>query len=210
MPCSSARTRSTKPDPCNSGTLEIRPAPFRAEALAFVRAGLEDISVSRSARRARGWGTPVPGDASQVIYVWFDALSNYVSALGYGASAAPDYRRWWLRSDERVHVVGKGILRFHCVDLRRGTLLLLESSAALNRDLEETAPWRLAKGPALAPELDAALARHVAGASLIAEALAPNVADLSRRLADQLRGRGSPLPPVQPAFTRVQPPVETA
>ena len=80
-----------------------------------MRRGLKDISVSRSVRRARGWGIGVPGDPSQVIYVWFDALANYISALGFGAVDSPDYRRWWLESDERVHVVGKGILRFHAV-----------------------------------------------------------------------------------------------
>ena len=95
--------------------LVVRPEPFREEVLAFVRGGLEDISVSRPAARARGWGIPVPGDPSQVVYVWFDALANYVAALGFGQPGSPDYRRWWLDADERVHVVGKGIARFHCV-----------------------------------------------------------------------------------------------
>ena len=99
----------------STGALAIHPAPFRDEVLSFVRRGLEDISVSRSARRARGWGLLVPDDPSQVIYVWFDALANYLSALRYGETPSPDYRRWWLESDERVHVVGKGILRFHAV-----------------------------------------------------------------------------------------------
>ncbi len=98
-----------------SGALAVHPAPFRDEVLSFVRRGLEDISVSRSARRARGWGLTVPGDPSQVIYVWFDALANYLSALRYGDRNSLDHRRWWLESDERVHVVGKGILRFHAV-----------------------------------------------------------------------------------------------
>jgi methionyl-tRNA synthetase len=56
----------------------------------------------------------VPGDTSQVIYVWWDALGNYVTALGYGGSQ-DDYRRWWVEADRRVHVVGKGVLRFHAV-----------------------------------------------------------------------------------------------
>lgn len=99
----------------SSGALAVTPEPFRNEALAFVRSGLEDLSVSRSAERARGWGIPVPGDPSQVIYVWFDALANYISALGYGAPGSSDYERWWAGSDQRVHVVGKGILRFHAV-----------------------------------------------------------------------------------------------
>jgi methionyl-tRNA synthetase len=99
----------------SSGALAVHPAPFRDEVLSFVRRGLEDISVSRSARRARGWGLAVPDDPSQVIYVWFDALANYLSALRYGEPQSPDHQRWWVESDERVHVVGKGILRFHAV-----------------------------------------------------------------------------------------------
>jgi methionyl-tRNA synthetase len=99
----------------STGRLAVEPAPFRHEVLRFVRAGLTDISVSRSSARARGWGVPVPGDPDQVVYVWFDALTNYVSALGYGDPTSADYRRWWVGSDERVHVVGKGIVRFHAV-----------------------------------------------------------------------------------------------
>ena len=98
----------------SSGEITVHPAPFREEVLSFVRRGLRDLSVSRSVHRARGWGIGVPGDPSQVIYVWFDALANYISALGFGTDS-PEYRRWWLDSDERVHVVGKGILRFHAV-----------------------------------------------------------------------------------------------
>jgi methionyl-tRNA synthetase len=86
----------------------------RAEVLAFVRGGLSDISVSRPAARAGGWGIPVPGDPAQVIYVWWDALANYITALGYGTDD-PAYRTWWVEADERVHVIGKGIVRFHAV-----------------------------------------------------------------------------------------------
>jgi methionyl-tRNA synthetase len=93
-----------------SGELAVLPAARRNEVLAFVRAGLQDISVSRPAARAGGWGIPVPGDPSQVVYVWWDALANYVTALGEGA----DYRRWWVEA-EKVHVIGKGIVRFHAV-----------------------------------------------------------------------------------------------
>ena len=93
----------------------MRPEPFREEVLAFIRGGLEDISVSRSIARARGWGIEVPDDPTQVVYVWFDALTNYISALGYGRPNSPDDRNWWLESNQRVHVIGKGILRFHAV-----------------------------------------------------------------------------------------------
>ena len=98
-------------DALESGAVRIEPAGRRNEVLAFVRAGLADFSVSRPAARAGGWGIPVPGDPDQVVYVWWDALANYVTALGDGA----DYERWWANSAERVHVIGKGIVRFHAV-----------------------------------------------------------------------------------------------
>jgi methionyl-tRNA synthetase len=97
-----------------SNELQIDPEPFRNEILAFLRGGVRDISVSRSVDRARGWGIPVPDDPTQVIYVWFDALTNYISALGYATHGA-DYERWWRNTDDRIHVVGKGIVRFHAV-----------------------------------------------------------------------------------------------
>lgn len=98
-----------------SDTIRVSPAPFRKEVLAFVKSGLNDISVSRSHKRARGWGVPVPNDPSQVIYVWFDALTNYISALEYGQPNSERYRTWWAGAEERTHVIGKGILRFHAV-----------------------------------------------------------------------------------------------
>ncbi|MBO2448335.1 methionine--tRNA ligase [Actinomadura barringtoniae] len=97
-----------------SGELRIEPAERRNEVLSFIAGGLKDFSVSRSTERARGWGIPVPGDPSQVIYVWWDALGNYLTALGYG-TGSDDLRRWWTDADRRVHLVGKGVLRFHAV-----------------------------------------------------------------------------------------------
>ena len=70
-----------------TGALRIEPAERRNEVLAFIAGGLEDFSISRSTDRARGWGIPVPGDPSQVIYVWWDALGNYLTALGYGTGS---------------------------------------------------------------------------------------------------------------------------
>jgi methionyl-tRNA synthetase len=97
-----------------SDKLRIEPASRKREVLSFIASGLEDFSVSRSMTRARGWGIPVPGDPEQVIYVWYDALANYITAPGYGTDDAGfDY--WWNNSDERVHVIGKGIIRFHAV-----------------------------------------------------------------------------------------------
>ncbi len=97
-----------------SGQLRIEPVGRRNEVLGFVAAGLADFSISRSTARARGWGIPVPGDPGQVIYVWWDALGNYVTALGYGTGAA-DLDRWWAGSGRRIHLLGKGVLRFHAV-----------------------------------------------------------------------------------------------
>ncbi|WP_322761912.1 methionine--tRNA ligase [Frankia sp. Cr2] len=97
-----------------SDTLKIEPASRKREVLSFVRSGLEDFSVSRSMARARGWGIPVPDDPDQVIYVWFDALANYITAPGYGHDEA-SFRHWWTDADRRVHVIGKGIIRFHAV-----------------------------------------------------------------------------------------------
>jgi methionyl-tRNA synthetase len=100
-----------------SGRLRIEPASRRNEVLGFIAGGLVDFSVSRSVARARGWGIEVPGDPSQVIYVWWDALGNYITSLNYGAPGerSAEYQRWWAGADRRVHVVGKGVLRFHAV-----------------------------------------------------------------------------------------------
>jgi len=101
-------------DALESGRVRVEPAARRREVLAFVRSGLRDISVSRPASRAAGWGIPVPDDPGQVVYVWWDALANYITALGYGTGDS-SYRTWWLDAAERVHVIGKGIVRFHAV-----------------------------------------------------------------------------------------------
>lgn len=98
-----------------SDRVRIDPPARRNEALGFVRGGLRDISVSRPAQRSDGWGIPVPGDAGQVIYVWWEALATYITAVGYGTGHTDHYRTWWREGDERVHVIGKGILRFHAV-----------------------------------------------------------------------------------------------
>ena len=76
--------------------------------LRLLEGGLEDISVSRS---GQSWGIPLPFDPSSVVYVWFDALINYIAAIGYGADDEL-FRRWWPAD---LHVVGKDITRFHAV-----------------------------------------------------------------------------------------------
>jgi methionyl-tRNA synthetase len=90
----------------------IRPQTRKNEILALLGRGLNDFSISRSRARAHGWGVPVPGDPEQVIYVWFDALANYVSGLGY-ATGGPLFERYWQGAARRTHLIGKGILRFH-------------------------------------------------------------------------------------------------
>ena len=90
----------------------IRPETRRAEVVSFVRGGLNDLSVSRSKVK---WGIPFPGRPGQVVYVWLDALSNYITALGFGSEDEGLYREFWEKGDERVHVIGKDILRFHAV-----------------------------------------------------------------------------------------------
>jgi methionyl-tRNA synthetase len=94
--------------------LRIVPHTRKNEVLGFIRSGLEDFSISRSWARARGWGIPVPGDPEQVTYVWFDALGNYITALGY-ADDQERYQRFWAHNPHRAHVIGKNIIRFHAI-----------------------------------------------------------------------------------------------
>jgi methionyl-tRNA synthetase len=98
----------------DGGTIRVEPAERRNEVLALIDGGLADFSVSRSTERAHGWGIPVPGDPAQVIYVWWDALGNYLTALDYAGDGA-NLARWWTGASRRVHVLGKGVLRFHAV-----------------------------------------------------------------------------------------------
>ena len=317
----------------DSDTIRVSPEPFRNEVLAFVRSGLEDISVSRSNERARGWGVPVPNDPSQVIYVWFDALTNYISALDYGQAGADRYRSWWKGADDRTHVIGKGILRFHAVywpafllaageplptqirvhpyltfgrlklskstgtrvdpahiastygtdalrwwfcrdvsetadtdftierlvnranedlaagignvtsrivsiihrhrngippdpdaaplgavaglpertrgllrsfELRAAAQAIVDAVGALNQDLEATAPWKLAKDPNAARELDAVLSQQLATARVIADALAPITPSLAARARRQLAAYPR-LPALEPLIRRLEP-----
>jgi methionyl-tRNA synthetase len=98
-----------------TGQLDIAPATRRNEVLGFLAGNVHDLSVSRPATRSGGWGIPVPGDDSQIVYVWFDALTNYLTGLGFATSDDADFQRWWTGDVDRVHVIGKGIVRFHAV-----------------------------------------------------------------------------------------------
>ena len=87
----------------------IRPETRRNEVISFVRSGLKDLSVSRTSIK---WGIPVPGDEKHVIYVWLDALSNYMTALGYGSDDPHKFEKYWPAD---LQIIGKEISRFHCV-----------------------------------------------------------------------------------------------
>ena len=90
----------------------IRPETRRNEVISFVRSGLRDLSISRS---TFSWGIPVPDDPRHVIYVWLDALANYITAIGFGSShegAQEAFKKYWPAD---VHMIGKEIVRFHCV-----------------------------------------------------------------------------------------------
>ncbi len=87
----------------------ILPHNRRNEVISFVKSGMHDLSVSRTAIT---WGVPVPNDPKHVMYVWLDALTNYITALGYPDAEAPLYKKFWPAD---AHIVGKDILRFHAV-----------------------------------------------------------------------------------------------
>lgn len=91
--------------------LKIIPKTRKNEMLSFLKGGLKDISISRTNERAKNWGVPVPNDPTQIIYVWFDALNIYQSGIGFGWDEKK-YKKWW---PANVHVIGKGITRFHAI-----------------------------------------------------------------------------------------------
>jgi len=86
----------------------IKPATKRNEALSFIKGGLKDVSITRT---SLSWGIPVPWDEDHVFYVWYDALINYLTALGYGRDD-DEVATWWPHVH---HLIGKEIIRFHCV-----------------------------------------------------------------------------------------------
>lgn len=95
-------------DLIKAGSIQILPDTRRNEILAFLEEGLEDISFSRPADKLT-MGVPVPGDDSQRMYVWCDALTNYITGIGYGHDER-EFDTWWPAD---LHIIGKGILRFH-------------------------------------------------------------------------------------------------
>jgi methionyl-tRNA synthetase len=95
--------------------LRIVPQTRKNEMLSLIEGGLEDFSASRPVARSKGWGVPVPGDDTQTIYVWYDALANYITALGYPDANAALFEKFWKGNGRKLHVIGKGISRFHAI-----------------------------------------------------------------------------------------------
>ena len=93
--------------------IHILPEARETEILQFIDSGLTDISLSRDAARADGWGIPYPNDSTQVVYVWIDALVNYLSGLSFPEGDA--LTRYWDCSGSRIHVIGKNVWKFHAV-----------------------------------------------------------------------------------------------
>ena len=118
-------------DAIRSGRFSIHPRERANEVSRLLERGLRDVSVSRPIARARGWGIAVPRDPEQVVYVWFDALANYLASLGFPEDTEL-VRRYWHDAARRVHVVGKGITRFHAA---LWPALLLAADLPLPTDL---------------------------------------------------------------------------
>jgi methionyl-tRNA synthetase len=138
-------------------TYRVRPAIRRNEVLRLLEAGLQDISISR---RRQPWGVPFPGDPDHTVYVWFDALINYLSATGY---PDPGYERIWPAD---LHIVGKGITRFHCVIW---PAMLLAAGVELPREVwaHGYVQWegaKMSKTAGTAVSLTTAIERHGADA----------------------------------------------
>jgi methionyl-tRNA synthetase len=137
----------------SSGRLSVEPAIRRNEIVKLIESGLQDISISR---QRLPWGIPFPGDDEQTVYVWFDALINYLSATGF---PDPGYERLWPAD---LHVIGKGITRFHCVIW---PAMLLGAELALPREVwaHGYVQWegtKMSKTAGTAVSLDAAIDRH--------------------------------------------------
>ncbi|MBP3504620.1 MAG: methionine--tRNA ligase [Bacilli bacterium] len=90
----------------------IIPETRKNEVVSFIESGLEDLCVSRTTFK---WGVPVLSNPKHVVYVWIDALANYITALGYGSDDDSNYKKYWLENNNIYHVIGKDILRFHAI-----------------------------------------------------------------------------------------------
>ncbi len=136
-----------------SGAFQVEPAIRRNEVLRLLEGGLQDISISRA---RFPWGIPFPGDPDHTVYVWFDALINYLSATGF---PEPGYERLWPAD---LHVIGKGITRFHCVVW---PAMLASAGVPLPRQVwaHGYIQWegaKMSKTAGTAVSLESAMARH--------------------------------------------------
>ena len=136
-----------------SGTFRVEPEIRRNEVVRLIEDGLQDVSISR---QRMPWGIPFPGDPDQTVYVWFDALINYLSATGF---PDPSYERLWPAD---LHVLGKGITRFHCVIW---PAMLLAAGLALPRQVwaHGYVQWegaKMSKTAGTAVSLGAAIERY--------------------------------------------------
>ena len=120
----------------------ILPASWRNEVMSFVRGGLRDLSVSRT---TFSWGIPVPGAPDHVMYVWLDALNNYVTACGFPDENAPLWQFW----PADVHMVGKDIIRFHAV---YWPAFLMSAGLPLPRRISSSG-WWVAEGEKMSKSL---------------------------------------------------------
>ena len=94
-------------------TIKIIPDTRKNEVLQFINHGLKDISISRDAKRVHSWGIPVPEDNSQIIYVWIDALINYITGPGFGIDDI--WQEIWNKETKKIHVIGKNVWKFHAI-----------------------------------------------------------------------------------------------
>ncbi|CAN5182274.1 methionine--tRNA ligase [soil metagenome] len=94
--------------------IQITPDTRKNEVVNFIKKGLEDFSISRPATRMKNWGIPVPEDEDQRMYVWFDALTNYITALDF-ADNGELFQKYWQDSDLKIHIIGKDIIKFHAI-----------------------------------------------------------------------------------------------
>lgn len=96
-----------------SDKVQIKPDFKKKEILKFISSGLTDISLSRSSVRSGGWGIPYPGHPDQIVYVWIDALVNYLSGIGYGRNC--EWQNIWNEETHKIHVIGKNVWKFHAI-----------------------------------------------------------------------------------------------
>lgn len=101
-------------DKITTDQIKIFPEFRKKEMLNFIDKGLHDFSISRPVERAKHWGIPVPDDPTQMMYVWFDALTNYITILDF-AEHGEKYKLFWEQCPTRIHIIGKDIIKFHAI-----------------------------------------------------------------------------------------------